>query len=539
MNKALLLVVCDFLLISLLALVKVEDVKDPNESMAPDPELVTDAGPQQDMIDALQSSLDEERQAREALNQRLQKAETDLEDSRAELVEKAEEMRKAQEEIARRAALAEQLAQEQVSLQEKLQASQQQLTAMQQSYDASQNRMAELQREYASTRASLQTLEKNYEGTQTRLDEVMNRYQSSQQDIEALQMRLVGAQSEARINQQLVQQLEQDLRVRVAENSDLQGEIQQLDEKRQEVVAEKQKIQTQLQVVDTERRLTENQLQTARQEIASVREEKMIIQKQATELATNVSDLADQSENLTQEIRQSRPLTPNTIFSEFTSNRVYSTILASRSGLFGKNVKKDSTVRSVFFKYEGQIYAVYHLADTPFEYSAVGTEWESIVLTLRREAASLNLPRLGFLDRDPRIIIAPVTAEQASQMGANVYAVSSDLFKFQEAVLVGVRDSYYGECSFMIDPETPGYMRMQRERFGKLFGKFVPSQGDLVFSKTGELIGIMANNDYCLVFDNLRASRTIELGPEVSRQMVAAYFSQMHFRVEDLPGRLK
>ena len=67
MNKTLLLIVCDFLLISLLALVKVDDVQDAEKNITPEPDIITDAGPQQDMIDALQSSLDQEQEEREAI----------------------------------------------------------------------------------------------------------------------------------------------------------------------------------------------------------------------------------------------------------------------------------------------------------------------------------------------------------------------------------------------------------------------------------------------------------------------------------------
>jgi len=120
-------------------------------------------------------------------------------------------------------------------------------------------------------------------------------------------------------------------------------------------------------------------------------------------------------------------------------------------------------------------------------------------------------------------------------LGAKVYPVAANPFRFQDAVLVGARESYYGECKFQIDNDTPSYVRMQRERFSALSGKFTPSRGDLVFSKTGELLGVMANKEYCLMLGELSATRSIRLGTNISDQQPALFLSQMYNRVINLP----
>jgi len=92
----------------------------------------------------------------------------------------------------------------------------------------------------------------------------------------------------------------------------------------------------------------------------------------------------------------------------------------------------------------------------------------------------------------------PVTQAEAGQLGGKVYRISSDPYKFQDAVLIGADEGYYGECDFQIDLSTPSYLKLDRNLLKGLFGKFNPSRGDLVFSRTGELLGIMVNNIYCL-----------------------------------------
>ncbi len=45
-------------------------------------------------------------------------------------------------------------------------------------------------------------------------------------------------------------------------------------------------------------------------------------------------------------------------------------------------------------------------------------------------------------------------------------------------------------------------MKLDNRIVARLFGEIAPKRGDLVFSKTGEIIGIMVNNDYCAVLGN-------------------------------------
>ena len=104
-----------------------------------------------------------------------------------------------------------------------------------------------------------------------------------------------------------------------------------------------------------------------------------------------------------------------------------------------------------------------------------------------------------------------VTKAEAAQLGCKVYPVASDPYKFQDAVLIGAEGDYYGECSFQIDVNTPDYVKLDRNLLKGLFGKFNPSRGDLVFSRTGELLGVMANGTYCLMMHEFAPDRNVAL----------------------------
>jgi hypothetical protein len=124
-------------------------------------------------------------------------------------------------------------------------------------------------------------------------------------------------------------------------------------------------------------------------------------------------------------------------------------------------------------------------------------------------------------------------------LGAKVYNISSDPFKFQDAVLVGAREGYYGECKFQIDLSTPEYVKLDNSFIKGLFGKFNPSRGDLVFSKTGEFLGVMANNTYCLMIKSFYSAGTFHFGQDIRSQHTGETLSRLYNRVFDMPVKLQ
>jgi len=544
MNKTLLIIICDFLLISLLAVARFDKLEPEEPTTQADP--VAEADPESDLLEVLQQSLEEERLAREQMDQLLSQAKTELETRNAQLAQsesqkaqtEAELRRKeqeAREEAAARAALAQQLAN-----------SESKLSTLERDFTTTKANLTALERQAAITKANLEAAERQKAATEQRLAQIRAEAQASQSEIEAMQNKLAQAQSESRVNQQLVQSMQEDLAQKVQLTAAMEKQITSLDQQREQAVLQSQKLSGQLQVVQTESRFTRQQLDSAQQEISAVRQEKETIQKeketiqkQTTQLAQGVTQLATTSDKLTQEIRESRPLSPNNIFQEFTSNRVHSSFQGTRKGFFGQSVREDKVANTILFTIGDKSYALYHISETPLELSPSPTDWDALNATFRRNTAFSPMSQVFFLDRDPRILISPVTGDQAAKLGVKSYALSKDILKFEEAVLVGATDNYYGECRFRIDPDIPGYMLMEREILGRIFGKFSPSKGDLVFSKQGELIGMMANNKYCMIFDNLTSARRLRLGSGLDGQFLPNLLSQMYHQIMNMPFRLQ
>src|SRR5207244_7349449 len=87
-----------------------------------------------------------------------------------------------------------------------------------------------------------------------------------------------------------------------------------------------------------------------------------------------------------------------------------------------------------------------HVQDTPLTLWNPGTEWEELAGTLDRNAAQVPIRSLYFHLQDPRIVMIPVSQAEARTLGCRVYRISATPYKFQDAVLVGAREGYYGEC---------------------------------------------------------------------------------------------
>ena len=106
-------------------------------------------------------------------------------------------------------------------------------------------------------------------------------------------------------------------------------------------------------------------------------------------------------------------------------------------------------------------------------------------------------------------------------------------------MLVGANEGYYGECSFQIDLNTPQYLKLNRNVLKGLFGKFNPDRGDLVFSRAGELLGIMVNNTYCLSIRNFAQAASIPFDADLRDHHTSGTLSQLYLAVFSLPLRLQ
>jgi hypothetical protein len=436
MNRTLLLFIVDFLFLNLIALTRWERAEPARPRQPPVNQISANTvSKDQDLVEAMRQSLAEEQLSRQALEQKLNSADSTL--------------------ASREHTLGQ------------LQTDSQKLTA--QLVDT-QKSQADLNLKYQSE-------------TQ---ENAMSRSQLAQ-----LQRELEDKKAEADRQKQALTLLEQ-------QQADARKQIEGLTVSVAVGQHENQRLSAQAAQL-------EGQVQTERTERVKV--------EQATnQLAEGVGQLAQNSGELTKEIRDNRPISANVLFNDFLANRVQTTFEASRKGLFG-NTTKEKDSKTVFTTDGKQVYALLEVEDTPFSLREIGSDWEHISVRFDRAPDYKSTgSQIEFLQVDPRVVVVPVDAQQVAALGAKVYPLAVDPLKFPEALLISGGGKGYGELGFKLDAAHPGYVRVDNRIFKRLFGDFATSRGDLVFSKTGELLGIMVNSDYCVLLGDFAPMTTIPAG---------------------------
>lgn len=601
MNKSILIVICDFLLLTLLALVRFEDL-DPNQPpQSPQTQTISDptkprGSAQRDLVDAMKLSFEEEKLLREKLAAELAQTKESVKGQSELVAEREKRLREFQESLQAKDAEARRLEMERLALQAKFLSTQSNIEKLKEELNTTSAEAKVSKERAAAIQAELKARERETQTMQSQLSDLQKSRELTEAEKRALASQLQQSEAEKRFARELLDRSETEKKLTreqlLAAETEKQKAREQLvvaetekkltreqllaaenekkaardqlvaaetekkltreqlaaaeNEKkavREQLVAaetDKKSAREQMVVAETEKRLAREQLASAQGEVQVVRNEKAKLQEVTSELAQGVVKMSEKSGELAKEMRDNRPLAANIIFNDFIANRVQTVFHAVRSGLFGREINRNKQTKTVLVADGAKIFALYHLTDTPLTFEEVGIDWDSFTVSLSHgSSSSLQAPQISFLDLDPRIVVIPVNPAQARELGAKVYTLAKDPFKFQEAVIVGGAESYYGECRFQIDPQWPEFVKMERSLIGKLVGKFNPSSGDLVFAKSGELLGIMVNKEYCALLGKFAITANLKAGSDLSTQKTGYTLSQMYFRLGLMPAKLQ
>jgi len=353
-----------------------------------------------------------------------------------------------------------------------------------------------------------------------------------------LNREIAAARNESSLTKDQLAQLQRELADKIDEARRQHQQIAELEQYRGR--AEKQIEGLTVAVVVGEAEKQHLQTETAKLEtqVQAERNERMKVQESTAKLAQGVGQLTQKSGELAKEIRDNRPINANVLYSDFLANRAQAIFTAARKGMFGQ-VNRSKETPTVFTTDGRQVYALLHIADTVFSLWDPNYDWDKVGISFSRPPAYRTpAAELVFLALDPRVVVVPVDASQVAAIGAKVYPIAADPFKFPDAVLVSGNKGY-GEVGFKLDPTEPGYVRVDNRFFKRLFGDFSPSRGDLVFSHTGELLGIMVNNDYCSLVKDFTPLKTIRTGDGTGPQHTGELLDGIAARVQGLPLKLQ
>lgn len=401
------------------------------------------------------------------------------------------------------------------------------------SFDDEQAHQAELAAELeakaralAEREAAIGQLQDSVSSLDSEKAQLAQHLAATQQTAAQLRDQVNAVSGDAAASKARVAQLQRDLEQREAEAAKQAAELQRLATEQAAAAEKIQNLNVAVLVAEQEKTLLRETADTYRQQAEVERQERQRVQETTVQLAEGVGQLAEKSAAITQEMRDNRPINANTLFSEFLINRVPASFTAVREGLFGADSTRTSSARTLLVSDGRQTYAVLHIEDTPFSFLEPTATWRRISALLAKGDVKASAAELRFLQRDARVVLIPVEASQAEALGVKIYRAATDPFRFPEAVLISNGGAGYGEVPFKLDAARPGYLTMDNRLLRRLVGDFSPSRGDLVLSKTGELLGVMVTADQCVMLDDFAAGGTIRTG-DVSTQNVGALLERL------------
>ncbi|MEN9676412.1 MAG: hypothetical protein RIS76_2308 [Verrucomicrobiota bacterium] len=481
MNRTLLLIMCDFLLLNLLALTR-WDKSEPETQRSPPAVSAaagTASGAREDLLASLRETLAEEQAQRDALNRRMSSEVATREASLTELEEKRRQLETALTQTRQTA----------TQLDEKLAVQTQQAAQAAEQLEQTKARLADTAQKGETLVASVQTSEAE----------------------------------RRKLSEELEKQREQAVALAAARTE-----------------AEKQiaSLNTAVKVAEAEKKLLTENVTDLKGQVNRVQEEKIRLQEQTAALARGVSQLAKSSDELKQEVRENTPINANQLYAGFLTNQVTVTLSGVGNGLLGATPRSKDAATLLVTDGTNTL-ALVHVNESPFSLSIPGFGLSELASRVSRDGKPLPAGRPYLTGSDPRIVAVAVDGAAARELGLRIYPLARDPFKFPEAMLLNRGGRRYGEVEFKLDPRTPDFVRMKNRLFSGVFGEFSPSAGDLVLSKTGELLGVMVNSDYCAVLKNFQPAPGGIFEAGLSREAMGKRLEAFKAQVNSLPSALQ
>jgi chemotaxis protein histidine kinase CheA len=509
MNRSLLLVICDFLLLSMLALAKFDEPEEAQQEEVTQA-VQHDTLADQDLIEVLRMSLESERDDRVELA-------SDLEETKKELDER--------EKV---------LAQKEASL-----------NKTQESLSETQKRAKELEAQRAKLTQEAKRLEEERKLFAQQFDEAQDRLKQAEADRVELAKNLGSLKEDSAASKEKLRHLQQQVKEREEALAAAQSEKEKLAAQAAQAEAARQQLSTRLEVAEAQSQVLQESLQTARADVAVTRQEKEVVMQHADKLAEGVTVLAQSTDRIAQstdrvaeEVKKSNPLSLNTIYQEYLKNRVTVRFMTEENALIGTS-KNTYAVETSLIVEGGTAFAVLHLDDTPFKLSNAGRGLISVDGRIELGGKLYSFKRLFFLAADPRLAAVPLPLAKAEEQGVQTFTLATEPLRFPEAVLIDSGNGGYGEVPFKLDQKDTRYLSMQTDLFNRIFGDFSPGTGDAVFSKTGDWIGLMVNADTAPALQSLAVNSSLDLGENFKPADATRILSARAAALKQLPSSVR
>ena len=510
MSKSIMIVICDFLLLSLLSLANFEKpAEDPLKK--PDEALIQQNFADSQMLDLLKMSLDNEREKRLALSSDLQKISQAAEANRVQ----AEEQKRV---IAAREKELKSMAQTKLELEKERAKILEQSQALQVRVKASEERNAALQQEIISAAAKLD------KSAQERL--ALEKELGNMREVDSTtKLKLMSVQEELKQNKEHLERLR-------AESESLKNENKAIE-------IEKQALSTKLEVATTKTKIYEENIKRYETLVDIEKTEKEKIREHAENLAAGVSELASSQKEITKEVRELRPQTSSEIFAKLKQKFISVKFEYTKRGLLGSSANV-LEIRALPIVINDRTWLLFSAVDTILPPSIHRYfPPETLKVSVEGKTAKFSAPRIFAVMEDPKLLAIPLPKEFCDAEKMNPLEIASNTYAYPECVVVDPEKFYYGQVPFRADFRNDSYAQLDVGLFEPIFGTFAPSEGDFVISRNGEFLGIMSNGSVAYITRMMTPIKSLKLGTAFSPKSCAEFVGTTSARLKMMPLSLR
>lgn len=524
MNKTLMLVICDFLLLSMLALARF----DPPEEK---PEVTlnataSSATAEAELIELLEESLQSELTSRENLTGDLTETREDLQAKARALEEREAALEATRKDLKQKSAEAKQLA------------------ATKAQIKAEKQQLAE---EKARVEEERTQLAHRFDDTRTELEK------ANSERVE-LATTLGQVKEESSVTKERLAQTEEALIAREIALAEREAALKAAEEEKDRLAQESEQLNRKLEVAKAERRLLEQNLAQEQQEKQQLQAEKEAAFARAERLGERVSELGEgvtqigegvstiqaASEKIQEEIEASRPQTMSEIFTRFQSNRATIQFTSMERNAFGILKQRNYESKSILISdTDGRIHLVTHTNNTPFAFSKNPNNLSAISLKVSLAGRSLTINQVGFLGTDPRLLFIPLPKRVVTSEGLETFPLALQPERWEEAVLVKNDESNFGSAGFRRLTSSDRFLKIDRPALGELFAEFASSRGDLAFTKNGQFIGALTDTNHAVVINAFLAAGIVNIGSNYNAAEHKTTMDRLKDRLRKLPEEVQ
>ena len=516
MSKSIMIVICDFLLLSLLSLANFDSPPSEDATLKAQQEIAEQQRSQQafadsQMLDLLKMSLDSERDKRQSLDSDISK----LAQTAEEHKKLAERQRKILES---RELELERLAKTKAELEGERERILNKSRELQSRVDSAEKRNEKLQNEIVSAGERLEKSARERLELERKLGDMRQADSSSKQKLEA-------AQEELRRSRQKLEELR-------VEGESLKSENRAIEN-------EKRALATRLEIASAKTQIYEENIKRYRALVDIEKTEKEKIREHAETLAVGVGELAAQQKNLSETVRDLRPKTSSEIF-QSVKNRFATVVFDyTRNGLFGDG-KTNAELRALPVKFAGKVWLVFRapsvVAPTSKDkYFAP----DSLSVSVRGRGFKFSPVELNSIAEDPRLLALEVPQAFLEKEKIEPLEIPQNFFAYSDCAVVDSEKFRYGLVPFRADFKNNAYAKLDVGLMESVFGAFSPSDGDIVLSRNGEYMGNMLGGSLAILLKSITPAKTMPVGASYSAAAADSFVKTNSARLEKIPFSLR